>query len=96
MAGSDSPTDPIGTFMPWCIGLEKRLRQRLLTAREFASLKVAKTSSNTARALYWMIIESVSCTLYVSLKPEELQELVNYCLRLAMCANFAEGWEAGA
>jgi hypothetical protein len=87
--------DPISLFMPGCDEDERKLRERLLRAREFATSKVVHLRSANARILTWMLLETVTDHLYASATLDELQDIINQCLRLTMCANFAERQWAG-
>ncbi len=82
--------DPIGTFMPECGGEERQLRARLYRARDIATSRVIIAKSSDARELYWMVVRTVTAWLYRSAKLEELQGALNHCVRLFLCADFAE------
>jgi hypothetical protein len=82
--------DPVGLFLPGCAGEERKLRERLLKAREFGSVRLLRLRSREARTLTWLSLDTVTAHLYASVPLEELQDAVHQCLRLTMCANFAE------
>jgi hypothetical protein len=87
--------DPIGLFLPGCPEDERKLRERLLRAREFATSKVVYLRSTNARILTWMLLETVSSHLYASASQDDLRDVLDQCLRLAMCADFFERQGAG-
>jgi hypothetical protein len=82
--------DPIGLFLPGCSGEERKLRERLLKAREFGSVRLLRLQSGTARTLTWLALDTVTTHLYAPVPIEDLRDAVHQCLRLTMCANFAE------
>jgi hypothetical protein len=82
--------DPIGLFLPGCADDERKLRERLMRAREFATSKVVYLRSPNARILTWMLLETVSSHLYASASQEDLRDVISQCLRLALCADHFE------
>ena len=52
--------DPIGLFIPACTDDERKLRERLLMAREIATSRVAHLRSANARTLTWLLLETVT------------------------------------
>jgi hypothetical protein len=90
-----APTNPIDTFIPGCTDRGRRIRQRLLKARDLASSRVANLSSGHARSLTWMLIETATWWVFSPATPDDLEDVANHCLRLFMCADFAEQMENG-
>ncbi len=82
--------DPIGLFMPGCTDDERRLRERLLKAREFATARVVHLRSADARIFIWLLLDTVTVHLYASATLEELEDALAQCLRLSMCAQYSE------
>jgi hypothetical protein len=82
--------DPIGLFMPGCTDDERRLRERLLKAREFATARAVHLRSADARIFTWQLLDTVTVHLYASATLEELEDALEHCLRLSMCARYSE------
>jgi hypothetical protein len=82
--------DPLRAFIPGCDHDERKLRNRLLRARDIATSRVCNLENADARELYWMAIRTVTEWVYRPAKPDELQDALNHCTRLFMCAGFAE------
>ncbi len=82
--------DPIGLFRPGCTDEERRLRERLLKAREFATARVVHLRSADARIFTWLLLDTVTVHLYASATLEELEDALEHCLRLSMCAQYSE------
>lgn len=85
--------DPIATFLPGCDGEELHLRRRLARARDIASSRVRTARSSDAQALLWMIVQTATAWLFASAPQDELQDAINHCVRLFMCAGFSERLE---
>ncbi len=85
--------DPIGLFIPGCSDDERRLRERLLKAREIATSRVVGLRSSNARILLWLLLETVTDHLYAACSQEQLRDAADHCVRLFMCATHAERLE---
>jgi hypothetical protein len=86
-------SSPVETFLPGCAGEELKLRERLVKARELTTSRLPFLKSDNARALSWIILETVTVWVYAPASTDDLRDVANHCLRLFMCADFAEQME---
>ena len=86
--------DPIETFLPGCEGRERELRERLLKGRDYAAVRRCLVQSNCADIVLSMIISTAPGYALASMPLDELEDVLNLCLRLSMCADAFERLEA--
>ena len=84
------PADPIRTFMPGIDDAEYEARAKLQTMRNCAAALIAKTDSDTARALAWTCSEYATAYLYAGVDHDTLSEVGRFCNRLMLTAMQAE------
>ena len=87
--------DDIRTFLPGISETEYELRAKLRTMRNCASALIAKTDSDTARALAWTCSEYATAYVYAGADHDTLSEVGRFCNRLMLTAMQAEnidGW----
>ena len=82
--------DPVGLFCPGCTPDERRLRERLLKARDIAGNRVRNAATAHGRALLWMVVETATTWVYALAPLDELEAACRQCVRLIQCAGFAE------
>lgn len=58
------------------------------------SALLARTDSDTARSLAWIVTEYVTAHLYAETTVERLEEIGRFCHRLSLCALQAEDVDA--
>jgi hypothetical protein len=93
---SIKPKDSIRIFLPGINDAEYALRAKLRTMRNCASAMIAKSDSDTARALAWMCSEYVTAYIYASAHNDTLEEVAHFCHRLMVTAMQAEAIDDGA
>ena len=93
---SIKPKDAIRIFLPGISDAEYALRAKLRTMRNCASAMIAKTDSDTARALAWMCSEYVTAYIYAGAHQDTLEEVAHFCNRLMVTAMQAEAIDDGA
>lgn len=93
---SVEPADAIRIFLPGISDAEYALRAKLQTMRNCACAMIAKTDSDTARALAWMCSEYVTDYIYASAHLDVLEEVARFCNRLMVTAMQAEAIDDGA
>ncbi len=84
------PVDAIRTFMPGIGEAEYELRVKLRTMRDCASVLIARTDSDTARALAWTCSEYATAYLYAIANYDTLNDVGRFCNRLMLTALQAE------
>lgn len=88
--------DAIRTFMPGIDEAEYKLRAKLQTMRNCAAAMIAKTQSDTARALAWICSDYATSHVYAGSSHLELQETISFCNRLLVTAMQVEAIDEGA
>ena len=89
------PADDIRTFLPGIGAAEYELRAKLRSMRNCASALIAKTDSDSARALAWTCSEYATAYLYSGCDDGTLEEVGRFCNRLmltAMQVETIDGW----
>jgi hypothetical protein len=89
-------SDAIRIFRSGISDAEYALRAKLQTMRNCASAMIAKTDSDTARALAWMCSEYVTAYIYASAHNDTLEQVAHFCHRLMVTAMQAEAIDDGA
>ena len=87
--------DAIHTFLPGIGEEEYHLRAKLQTMRNCAAAMIAKTDSDSARALAWTCSEYATAYLYSGCDDGTLEEVGRFCNRLmltAMQVETIDGW----
>lgn len=93
-AAATVPLDEIRTFLGSIPAEEYERRAKLRSYRNAASALVARTESDTARALAWQVIEWASPWLYQPGAPLEwLDQLNTLAKRLMLTAMQAESMD---
>ena len=87
--------DAIRTFIPGIDEAEYELRAKLQTMRNCAAAMIAKTESNTARALAWICSDYSTSHIYAGVTDAELNEITRICHRLLVTAMHAEAIDEG-
>lgn len=87
--------DDILTFLPGIGKAEYDLRAKLRTMRNCASAMIAKTDSDTARALAWTCSEYATAYVYAGADHDTLSEVGRFCNRLMLTAMQAESIDDG-
>lgn len=87
--------DDIRTFLPGISDDEYELRAKLRSMRNYASLLIAKTDSDTARALAWTCSEYATAYVYAGVDQNTLNEVGRFCNRLMVTAIQAEALDGG-
>ena len=87
--------DDIRTFLPGIDEAEYELRAKLRTMRNCASALIAKTDSDTARALAWTCSEYATAYIYAGTDNDTLSEVGRFCNRLMLTALQAETIDDG-
>ena len=87
--------DDIRTFIPGVSEAEFELRAKLRTMRNCASALIAKTDSETARALAWTCSEYATAYVYAGADNDTLSEIGRFCHRLMLTAMQAENIDDG-
>lgn len=87
--------DDIRTFIPGIDEAEYELRAKLRTMRNCASALIAKTDSDTARALAWTCSEFATAYVYAGADNDTLSEVGRFCHRLMLTAMQAENIDGG-
>ena len=89
---NDGVPDPITLHVPWATSDERLERQRLLRARDRATVRLCHAQSDHARASLWMVVENATAWVFASATLDELRAARWQCIRFLQCAQFAEGW----
>lgn len=92
---SIKPADDIITFLPGIGQDEYDLRAKLRSMRNCAAAMIAKTESDTARALAWTCSEYATAYVYAGADQETLSEVGRFCNRLMLTAMQAEAIDEG-
>lgn len=87
--------DAIRTFMPDIDEAEYELRAKLQTLRNCAAAMIAKTESDTARAMAWFCSDYATSHIYAGVTHAELNEITRFCNRLLVTAMNAEAIDEG-
>ena len=87
--------DAIYTFMPGIDEAEHKLRAKLQTMRNCAAAMIAKTESDTARALAWLCSDYATAHVYAGGTHAELTEIARLCNQLLITAMHAEAVDEG-
>ena len=82
--------DPVGLLVPGAGPAELRLRRRLLNAQALSGSRLALLRSNHGRRLNEILLEAAMAWAYAPATVDQLTEVVNLCLRLAMAVSAAE------
>lgn len=88
-------SDDIRVFLPGISAVEYDLRAKLRTMRSCAGAMIAKTDSDTARALAWTCSEYATGYIYAGVDQETLSEVGRLCNRLMLTAIQAEAIDYG-
>ena len=92
--------DEIYIFLPGIDDTEYRLRAKLRTMRNCSAACIAKTDSETARALAWQCSDYATAYIYAGTDNDWLEEIIGFCQRLMAVAMQAEeidaAWDGGA
>lgn len=88
-------SSPVEALLPGCEGEELKVRERLLKGRNLATARMPALQSANARALSWMVVETATAWAFAPATIDDLRDVANFCVRLFMCADFAERMEAG-
>ena len=89
-------SDDILTFLPGISAAEYALRSKLRTMRNCSAALIARTDSNTARALAWLCSDYSTEHLYAGVDHATLAEVIRFCHRLLVTAMQAEAIDGGA
>lgn len=85
--------DPAGQMMSWTEGDERVLRNRLLRSQQYSARRARATRSETARRLLWLLNETAAAHATAPATVEELEDVADTLVRLALVANGFERWE---
>jgi len=88
-------SDAIRTFLPGISDAEHEIRAKLETMHNCASAMIAKTDSDTARALAWTCSQYATAYIYAGASTEALNEVARFCNRLMLTAMQAEAIDDG-
>ena len=89
------PVDDLHTFLPGIEPDEYEIRAKLRTLRNCAAAMIAKTGSETARALAWTCSDYATAYVYAGADKYTLSEVGRFCHRLMVTAMKAEGIDDG-
>lgn len=89
------PADDLHTFLPGIEPEEYEIRAKLRTIRNCAAAFIAKTGSDTARALAWTCSDYATSYVYAGADKDTLNEVGRFCHRLMVTAMQAEGIDEG-
>ena len=87
--------DDIQTFLPGICEEEYQLRSKVGSMRNCAAAMIAKTESDTARALAWICSDYAISHVYAGATHAELTEIIRFCNRLLVTAMQAEAIDEG-
>ena len=87
--------DDILTFLPGIDEAEYQVRAKLRTMRNCAAAMIAKTDSDTARALAWTCSQYATAYVYAGADHDTLSEIGRFCNRLMLTAMQAETIDDG-
>lgn len=82
--------DDIQTFLPGIGEEEYQLRAKVGSMRNCAAAMIARTQSDTARALAWICSDYAVSYVYAGATHAELHEIGSFCNRLLITAMQAE------
>ena len=88
--------ETIRAVLPGLTDEQYALRDKLRMAREFASVKIIENISDDERAIYLILVDTVTSCLYATMKDEALEACVAYCRLLLKCARGAEWFWSNA
>ena len=77
-------------FRPWESTDKLALRDRLLNCQRLAASRAARTVSDNARVIFWMICDYAGRSAHSTAPIERLEEDRQCLLRLFMAGNSAE------
>ena len=83
-------SDDILTFLPGISAAEYGLRAKLRTMRNCSAALIAKTDSDTARALAWLCSDYATAYVYACANDDAISEVGRFCTRLIVTAMQAE------
>jgi|GEM_PF-4367315 len=87
---SQIAAEPVGLLVPGAGPAELRLRRRLLNAQALSGSRLALLRSNHGRRLNEILLEAAMAWTYAPATLDQLTDVVNLCLRLAMAVSAAE------
>ncbi len=88
--------DDVLTFLTGISSAEYDLRAKLRTMRNCSAALIAKTDSDTARALAWLCSDYSTEYVYAGVDHATLAEVTRFCHRLLVTAMHAEAIDGGA
>ncbi|MGZ3172134.1 MAG: hypothetical protein ACXWJC_03490 [Croceibacterium sp.] len=88
--GATEPADDIRIFLPNIGDEEYAARAKLRSVRNAAGAMIARTESDTARALAWTASNYCHRWLYASADLATLREIGRFGTRLMLCSMQAE------
>ena len=92
---TQSPVDPIDTFMPWCSPDEKALRKRLRWTHHSADARAKRSPSGEARNAFWLAAQTASEWTTKAASKQKLWLVLHTCSQLLMAGNNYEIIEGG-
>jgi hypothetical protein len=89
-------SDTIGAFMPWVIGEERSLRNRLLFFRQRARTRTRHSHDETAYGQWMLARDLADMWSTEPCSKAHLQDVLQVITRVAMTADAIERWSAPA
>jgi hypothetical protein len=88
--------DPIAAFMPWIVGDERALRNRLLIFRQRARTRARQSHDDLAYS-QWMLARDLADMWATEPAPKDhLQDVLQTVARIALTAGAIERWSSPA
>jgi hypothetical protein len=79
--------------MPWATEPQREVRNRLFRAQQFSARRARETESPTARQLLWLLNETAAAHATATGTVEQLTDIADTLIRLALAANGFERME---
>lgn len=86
--------DAIDIFAPGADDAEKALRRRIARAQATGSARAARSKSDDARALWWMVAQSASAWTFARASKDDLTDVLRACAQMFCAANTFERLES--
>lgn len=87
--------DPVETFRSWEPDSLKKVRRRLLRARDLSCARAMSTPSPAAREIFWIANELAAVWAFSNAPEAKLRDVRCALLDLVLAAGWIENAEAG-